>query len=518
LNFFLFTVTDASARFFPVLIGSLLVVVPYSLRNILGRTGALVTAVLLAFSPSFLFFSRSLAPDIVVAAATLVALAGVVNFVETRRPLAIYAAFGALGVAFAAGPTVYTIVIIAASFVALVALWNRLRRPIDLSGLDSAFSTLNSVLARALAVGAGTFIGVCTAALINLSGLQAGVDLFAAWLAPFIGSGGPSWRFYALLLVVYEPLVLLWGLIGAVYFLAIRKSSDEVAAPLQIKLFAVFLVWWAIVALVVYSLAGQKPPSLVLMPLLPLVLLAGMAIGRWLEGLDWREVRTTHASPLLLEGVSLVFVSAIAVYGAIQVSGFAVTGDTTFVAVLLITLILLVVSFAALWFLLGIDRVVRIAAALSLVVLGVLTVHAAWSASYFHAGDAREMLGGPVVTSPDVRELVRSLEGFSGRREGDEHVMAVAVRQNSPILGWYLRDFVKVRFVDTNEAVSEPAVIGPAGKENSPGPNYAGERFRFQTTWSARDLTVPEMLRWFLYRQSIVPEQSRDLMLWIANP
>ena len=59
-TFVLLGASEALARLVPALSGTLLAVLPYFLRRHLGRSGALVASILLALSPSTLFFSRHL--------------------------------------------------------------------------------------------------------------------------------------------------------------------------------------------------------------------------------------------------------------------------------------------------------------------------------------------------------------------------------------------------------------------------------------------------------------------------
>src|SRR5579883_92251 len=58
LVYFLLGVTDATARVAPALFGTILVALPYFLRDRIGRTGAVVGAALIAVSPSILYYSR----------------------------------------------------------------------------------------------------------------------------------------------------------------------------------------------------------------------------------------------------------------------------------------------------------------------------------------------------------------------------------------------------------------------------------------------------------------------------
>ena len=64
LVYFLLGATDATARVAPALFGTILVGLPYFLRDRVGRTGALVGSVLLTFSPTILYYSRFIRHDI----------------------------------------------------------------------------------------------------------------------------------------------------------------------------------------------------------------------------------------------------------------------------------------------------------------------------------------------------------------------------------------------------------------------------------------------------------------------
>ncbi len=87
-----------------------------------------------------------------------------------------------------------------------------------------------------------------------------------------VARGGQPPYYYLLLIPLYEQLVVVFGLIGAVYALA---------RPTRFRL---FLVWWAAGSLLLYSWAGEKMPWLSIHILLPLFLLAALALD-WV----WRE-------------------------------------------------------------------------------------------------------------------------------------------------------------------------------------------------------------------------------------
>ena len=93
-----------------------------------------------------------------------------------------------------------------------------------------------------------------------------------------VARGGQPIYYYALLLPLYEQLAIVFGLAGAVYSL-FRPTR-----------FRMFLVWWFLVSMVLYSWAGEKMPWLSIHILLPLMLLAALMIERVIEAcvdLSW---------------------------------------------------------------------------------------------------------------------------------------------------------------------------------------------------------------------------------------
>jgi uncharacterized protein (TIGR03663 family) len=87
-----------------------------------------------------------------------------------------------------------------------------------------------------------------------------------------VARGGQPWYYYLLLIPLYEQLAVVFGLAGVVYCL-FRPSR-----------FRLFLVWWFLASLFIYSWAAEKMPWLSIHILLPLMLLAAIALGRVVAG------------------------------------------------------------------------------------------------------------------------------------------------------------------------------------------------------------------------------------------
>jgi len=265
--------SDFTARLAPVLMGTLMVPLPYLLRGQLGRVGAFATAAALAFGPSYLYFSRFAREDIYFAAVTFALVVVAFRFLDRpkRHQPALIGAL--LAASFAIKETTFITGFVAFTFFVLVLIspWRRkLIDPIRAVGLEA--------WGWALAAFLGVYTLLFTTFLTNpdgVRGLYTGLDY---WLGQHeVGRGGEAWSFYLVVLFGVEWPALLLGAVGAVYSLW---------RPTLLRL---FLIWGFLVSLIVYSWAGEKFAWLVLHPLLPLVLLAGAGVqGIWEARGAWR--------------------------------------------------------------------------------------------------------------------------------------------------------------------------------------------------------------------------------------
>ena len=112
LFFTLFSDSDFTARLAYALFGSALVALPYFLRTYLGRTGAVVTSVLLALSPSLLYFSRFGRNEILMAFLAMALLILMWRYLNEGKDRYLYMASAVLALAFATKETSYIVVAI----------------------------------------------------------------------------------------------------------------------------------------------------------------------------------------------------------------------------------------------------------------------------------------------------------------------------------------------------------------------------------------------------------------------
>ena len=127
LIYYLFGASDFTARLLEALFGSVLVVLPgLLLRKWMGRAGALVTGVLLAFSPTFLFYSRYFRDDINNMVWAVLMAAALFRFLDERKGRYILM-FGVVGIlALASMEASYMTGFIFLVGVLVLLVWERL--------------------------------------------------------------------------------------------------------------------------------------------------------------------------------------------------------------------------------------------------------------------------------------------------------------------------------------------------------------------------------------------------------
>ena len=254
--------SDFTARLAPALMGLAMVPMPYLLRGQLGRVGAFTTAVLLAFGPSYLYFSRFAREDIYFASITFALVVVAFRFLDQPRRHQPALIGALLAASFAVKETTFITGFVAFTFFVLVLIspWRRqLIDPIRAVGLEA--------WGWALAAFLGVYTLLFTTFLTNpdgVRGLYTGLDY---WLGQHeVGRGGEAWNFYVVVLFGVEWPVLLLGAVGAV--LSLWRPT----------LLRLFLIWGFVLSLIIYSWAGEKFAWLVLHPLLPLLMLAGIGV------------------------------------------------------------------------------------------------------------------------------------------------------------------------------------------------------------------------------------------------
>lgn len=126
--------SDYTARVLAATMGTGLVVLPFLLRNYLGRLGALVAALFIAISPTLFYFSRFTREDIYTAFWTLALVVCIWRYLASEREGWLFGAAGMLAFSFATKETTFVtalIFLVFLNYMVAVDLSRRLAESLD---------------------------------------------------------------------------------------------------------------------------------------------------------------------------------------------------------------------------------------------------------------------------------------------------------------------------------------------------------------------------------------------------
>jgi uncharacterized protein (TIGR03663 family) len=302
----LFGVSEFSARLLAVVLGTALIALPYFLRPYFGRGGALLTSVMLAVSPAFVYFSRFIRDDIYLAFFGLALFICIIRYLETRQARYVYAGAALIALAMASMEAAYLLFFTFGTFLFFEGLREFLANR-DGPVLSALKSTSLDVWLTAFSILVVLTVLMYSTFFTNPTGVwDSGHALTSSARKDILGGltywqaqhgvmrGGQPWFYYLLVLPLYEQLAVVFGGAGLIYCF-FRRS-----------LVTTFLVWWALIGLGLYSWAGEKMPWLSVHVALPFILLAGLFMGRVLQ--------SRRIWPLVIASVTFALLLALEVH------------------------------------------------------------------------------------------------------------------------------------------------------------------------------------------------------------
>ena len=276
--YFLFGVSDAVARFGPALFGVLSVLLVYPLKPYLGRGGMVLAAVLMAISPPLLYFSRFARNDIYVVAWTMLIVLALFGWLHTRQRWYIYLGASAAALSLATKENTYITLAIVVLFIVvrylqellMPARGERLPRHESVKSALADLWQARSLLLAGIVTFVLIFVTFFTAFYTHPQDFASGIiKALEYWLAQQdVGRGNQPIWYYFMQLPLYELIVAAFVL-PALWWLARRGSLTDR-----------FLCFWFVAAVLLYSLAGERMPWLVLHLSLPGILLVARFLGQ----------------------------------------------------------------------------------------------------------------------------------------------------------------------------------------------------------------------------------------------
>jgi len=417
-------INDATARLIPVFFGVAAILLLFLLKKELGERGVLWSAFLLYFSPSMVYFSRFFRNDLIIVFCTLATVIGGIRYLEnlhsSKRYSYLILAASSLAIAVSSKENAYLVILMFGAYALIYSLygfysdWKKenlsLKRTFILK-----ISAVSPFIPEILISGA-LFVFIVMLFYTSLfrtpETLYSIVErAFSHWMEMhrIERIGGPFY-YYIPILLVYESPILIFGTAGIVHFL--RKKGKNAS-------FFLFVSYWAVSSLLLYSYLQEKVPWLVVHIVLPFGILAGAYLGDFFPGIPGRRQKN------LLEKENTSF----------GTDKPPVSGIKHSRAHILITGIL----------------------ALTLII----SLAQCFSVNFYRSMEPDELMTYS-QTSPDIRELMEKIEGFN---LGPETLRISVVDPESLYwpLPWYLRDYEKAAYYTEPPAKKEyDAIIVPS--------------------------------------------------------
>lgn len=320
----LFGLTTEAMRLVPVVFGILTVGLVFPLRRYLGSLAVLTAGGLLAISPGAVYVSRYFIHETLLVSLSLAVVVAAIAYLDRREPKYLLAGAVSLALLFATKETgIITIAVLLIAVVVghLYVNWQRpssrrpkagrpasRRRSVWIDGVEYRAASTGEQVEGAVAAwsriripgehlaGAAVVFGVIYVLLYSSfftnfpKGLIDSLATFTIWAQHGEATQvQPVYR-YAQWMIPSELPILMLGAVGGV--IAAIQARD--------RLWVVIGLWAAGIT-AAYSIIQYKTPWITINMLLPLALLAGLAVTT-----AWRSTRWRVTVPIVLAGAVLV--------------------------------------------------------------------------------------------------------------------------------------------------------------------------------------------------------------------
>jgi MFS family permease len=490
LLFFIFGSTDFMARIVPALAGSLLVLVPYILRERLPGKSAILLAFFLALEPGLLAVSRAVGGPILAVSFTLLAM----SLWLTKQP-AWAGFFGAL--ALLSGPALWPGLIALGTAWLVAGGWASLRRSrTDIESAEEGRYSPWQMWKPALIAGGVTLLAVGTLLFLFPAGLGAAFSSLPDYLHGWTQSREVPLTRLVLALAVYEPFFVFFAVIAIVRGILARDRQ------------VIFLSVWLAAALVFALLYPARLVVDLAWALVPLAALAALEVSQAL-GFD-SENRWEIAGMAVLTFSILIF-------AALDFAGIALTNpspeDTRLRWILLggaLALLAVSITLIALGWSLEVARKGALWGFITVMTL--YTISVATGASGLRANETQELWR----TDPQPAQaalLLKTIDDLSTWKKGAVDALNVTVYGvDSPSLAWTLRNQPVTFATAAPTGSSSDIVIGPFDPKAAFGAEYRGQDFVWRRFPGWNTATFPEWLRWFAVHE--MPQGEEAVLLW----
>ncbi|MDW7754157.1 MAG: hypothetical protein SCH68_03205 [Brevefilum sp.] len=489
LDFFLFHAGNFLARFWPALIGALIVFIPFLFRNYIGTLPASILSFILALSPEMVGLSRLIGSPMIAFVLLLLAL-GLIN---QKKPILSGVSFA---LALMGGSGFWTGIVL----IGLSLLTAKLVLQIPFEGFFGEFFKYKEDRVKFLIAFGLTLLLVAMGFSLAPEGLS---GVFSGAVDFVRGFGMPYTKPFVLkplVLAAYSLPAVIFGLWGGIRGFVKRSKLDII---LLITALASFIY------LLLYPNASPADIIWVTLPLWTLSARVIAAVWRWPE---------ENKFVMVITSVMVVVVFAFTLLAMRSLVSPSINTEarlTTFIAlagglVLMIALVLLVTygwseDVALPGLLMGLSAVVLLGM-LSLTVrttsISLETTHELWH---------------PRESSLSTQWLKVSLDRVLEWNKRTTMPVEIAVADfDTPGMRWVLRDYENVAFVPYVPPSSQPGIlISDTLTQPEISNSYRGQDLVWSQTPDWQGMTPFQYLSWFMTRE--VPETAKEIIFWVRT-
>jgi uncharacterized protein (TIGR03663 family) len=299
-----------------------------------------------------------------------------------------------------------------------------------------------------------------------------------------VARGGQPWYYYFLLIPLYEQIGVVFGLAGIVYCL-VRPNR-----------FRLFLVYWSLGNLAIYTWAGEKMPWLTIHMTMPLMILAALALQPAASTI-WQAIKNSKfISQQASNSQDSVANSETAIGTMEDDSEIAISKTEDGSEVVVSTTPAVLPSLTR----------KRRSLAGAIAVLGCAlillapTLQNMFQLSYIHQADAPHEMMIYVQTSTDINIVMDKIQQIDQKLYGGKHEVPIGVTNDTTWpFAWYVRDYTNVCFQFPTgcpaTAQSIPIIIGSGDELLTMQPQYAQSyqyhQYHLRTQWDQGYMPPP---------------------------
>jgi hypothetical protein len=503
-----FSVVEASnflARFWPALAGSLLALLPITLRRPLGGATAVVMAFGLALDPGLVAISRTVGGPVMALSFGLLAL----GLWYARRPVL---AGLSSGMALLSGPQILMgILILLFTLLVIYLLGARAEAPEEeeQSGPGGFSAWLNPAANRLALFSAGVVVLlVGTLFLTQPQGLAAWFESLPAFLIGWVrASGIPALRL-VIALLVDEPLVLIFAGVGLARGISYRPAWLEADGRSNPATTAWFLLLAAAVALALALLYPGRQVADLGWTLVPLWGLAALGLApefRWGED----RVISFMQAALVVVLLALFWLNLAALTTGLN-GGAAATMRVGILTGILGLIVVTTFLFSMGWSWEAARQGLAWGGSFALTLYLVFVL---WRATQLAPNQPQELWKSPPGTGQTAL-MMQTLHDLSEWNTGLKNQIEVVSTVDSPSLAWLLRNFPKASFSAGLPQSQTPPILITGENESSPAltAGYRGQDFVWWVRPGWAGAIPPDTLNWFAFRTA--PLQEEHVILW----